>query len=189
MTIATSSATSKAPSARPNLVEYGIVTAALAATIAALVVASGHTEKAGVRTYSLLGPLFSLLLLTAVVWLAMVLARNVSVALGKVSAQYYAAYSGSGAPPDWIERPARTFNNLMQVPMLFYVLVSLMMATGAVDAAQILLAWIFVATRVVHAFIYIVFNQVAYRFASYTAGCITLGVLWVRFAEQTWSAW
>ena len=24
------------------------------------------------------------------------------------------------APPDWIERPARTFGNLMEVPTLFY---------------------------------------------------------------------
>lgn len=175
-------------STRPGNAEYVIVTAVLGAVVALLVFVTGTTSRAGVRPYSLLGPILTLVGLTAVVWVLMTLARNVSVFLGAASVNFYKDYASS-PPPEWIERPARTFNNLMEVPTLFYALCAFIMATGAVDSAQITLAWIFAATRVVHALIYIAVNRVSYRFVIHAAGCITLGVMWFRFAEQTWPAW
>ena len=46
------------------------------------------------------------------------------------------------------------------------------------------LAWVFVATRGVHALIHIATNYVPLRFAAFAAGSVTLGILWVRFAAQ-----
>jgi hypothetical protein len=43
----------------------------------------------------------------------------------------------------------------MQVPTLFYVVCLSMMVTGEIDHAQLLLAWIFVAARLLHAVVYI----------------------------------
>jgi hypothetical protein len=92
----------------------------------------------------------------------------------------------SEAPPEWIERPARTFMNLLEVPLLFYVVVVLMLETHRFDQAQVALSWVFVGTRVAHAIVYIAFNCVPLRFAAYIAGCITLGVIWMRFATGLW---
>ena len=95
---------------------------------------------------------------------------------------YYETYGDDDYPAEWIERPARTFDNLLQVPMLFYVVCLLMMVVDEIDSVQVTLAWLFVATRIAHAFIYIVFNRVPYRFAAFFAGVTTLVVIWTRFA-------
>ena len=47
---------------------------------------------------------------------------------------------------------------------------ALMLATGRYDSIQVVLAWVFVATRCVHAFIHIGFNYVPLRFAAFFAG-------------------
>jgi hypothetical protein len=41
-------------------------------------------------------------------------------------------------------------------------------------------------TRAVHAIIYIGFNHVPCRFATYAVSCITLGTMWARFALSLW---
>jgi hypothetical protein len=131
----------------------------------------------------LISPMFALVALTALVWLGVVLVRNTTVLLGITSPAYYADYA-TAHPPDWVERPARTFNNLMQVPVLYYVVSLLMLVTGRFDTTQIALAWIFVATRALHAVVYIGWNYLPLRFGLWVAGCISVGVLWFRFAAQ-----
>jgi len=143
-----------------------------------------HGAPAGpIEARTLLPPLFAQVALTTAVWLAMLLARNVSVALGKVSVRYYQTYS-SDQPPEWIERPARTFMNLLEVPVLFYVGCLLSVVLASCDRAQLLLAWAFVGIRALHAVVYIGLNHVPTRFAVWVASCITLGVFWVRLAEH-----
>ena len=60
-----------------------------------------------------------------------------------------------------------------------------MVTTQQFDGIQVSLAWLFVFTRTVHAFIYIALNYIPLRFVSYLTGVITLGVMWARFAEQS----
>ena len=133
---------------------------------------------------TLLQPVFGLVALTALVWMTMVVVRNLAVARGVASIRFYRAYV-TDAPPEWVERPARAFMNLLEVPILFYLVCVLMLVTGKWDAAQVALAWAFVAIRAVHAAIHIGINRVPLRFAAYMAGCLTLAVMWVRFAAQS----
>jgi hypothetical protein len=160
---------------------YLVISVLLAAFFARLLVLVTHAAPGPVDPHALLPPVFALVLLTAVVWLAMLVVRNANVALGKVSMRYYQTYR-EGAPPEWVERPARTFMNLLEVPVLFYVACLMMLATNACDAAQVALAWTFVGTRVLHAIIYMAWNYVPARFAAYVIGCVTLGVIWTRLA-------
>jgi hypothetical protein len=161
---------------------YLIVTGVLSLFFALLWQAVSRASPAQLDPRALLRPMFALVVLTAVVWLAMLLARNISVAIGKVAMRYYQNYRDD-APPEWIERPARTFMNLLEVPVLFYVACLLMLSTQSCDAAQVALAWIFVATRAVHALIYIGWNHVPARFAAYVGSCVALGVIWARLAS------
>jgi hypothetical protein len=130
---------------------------------------------------ALIRPLVALVALTGAVGLAMVFSRNIAVLLGRASVQYFADYK-SDAPDERIERPARAFNNLMQVPILFYVACILMLVTRRADHTQLTIAWTFVVLRALHAAFYIAVNYVPYRFALWLSSCIALGVLWVRFA-------
>ena len=132
---------------------------------------------------ALLHPIFALVALTAAVWLAMVVVRNVAVQMGTATLGYYKGYTGT-LPAEWVERPARAFMNLLEVPVLFYLVCVLMLVTGRFDGRQVELAWLFVAIRAAHALIHIFVNHVLTRFTAYLAGCVTLAVLWIRFATS-----
>ncbi|MEI8574061.1 hypothetical protein U737_12755 [Methylomonas sp. LW13] len=138
-------------------------------------------EHRAVPPELLVSPMATLFTLTALVWLTMVVARNVAVIRGHASIRYFADYKADVPADDRFERPARTFNNLMQVPALFYVICLLMLVEKEVDTVQIALAWAFVVLRYVHAVIYMAVNWVPYRFATWASSCIILGVLWFRF--------
>jgi hypothetical protein len=132
-----------------------------------------------------LGPVIAMVIVVALVWLLMVVQRNLATLRGQAPASYYLTYSGQ-APADWIERPARTFNNLMQLPTLFYVVCILMLVTQHVDRAQLAYAWLFVALRALHSVVYILWNPLPYRFVTWLMGAATLFVIWTRFALQAW---
>jgi len=153
---------------------YGGPTVVVAAVVGWMVFVVARPAPAAPE--AVIGPMLGMFWVTAVVWLAMVLARNVAVVRGAASVRYYADYH-SDVPDERIERPARTFNNLMQVPTLFYVVCLLMLVTRKTDAAQVWLAWTFVAFRAAHALVY----AVPYRFAVWTASFLALAVLWYRF--------
>ena len=168
---------------RSLALNYAFVTLGLSIYFTWLFFQLQGVPSSAIDPRALLPALFALVLLTALVWLAMLLARNVSVAIGKVSMRYYQTYRDD-APPEWIERPARTFMNLLEVPILFYVACLIALELGTCDRAQILLAWTFVAARAAHAVFYIGVNHVPTRFALWFAGCVTLAVMWVRLASR-----
>jgi len=167
---------------RSLAINYAIVTLALTAFCTWLASQVQGAPAGAVDPRQLLPSMFLLVLLTAIVWVLMLLARNISVAIGKVSMRYYQSYRND-APAEWIERPARTFMNLLEVPVLFYVACLLMLVTQQCDRAHVLLASTFVATRFVHALVYIGVNHVPARFGTYVAGYVTLGVIWVRLSS------
>jgi len=172
------------PPARPTLANYVVVYTGLAACIGLLVRVYGGDVRAEAPA-ALVPPLFAMLALTGVVWILMALLRNVMVMLGKASMRYYHHYEGE-LPAEWIERPARTFNNLMQLPLVFYAVCLVAMTLGRVDSIQVDLAWLFVAFRTLHAGIMLAWNFVPYRFASYSAATFALMALTYRVAEQCW---
>lgn len=174
--------TSSAPTASaPGLGTYLIVSVFLLTVGCALLAVTRLPNELLARPQQIIAPISALVALTALVWLAMVLSRNIHVLLGRASAQYYIDYA-THTPHERIERPARAFNNLLQVPSLFYVACVLGLLTGQLDRVQYLLAWSFVGLRVVHACVYIGWNHLPSRFATWSAGCITLGVIWYRLA-------
>jgi hypothetical protein len=137
-------------------------------------------SDAAVSPRRLIAPIAALAGLTGAVWLSMVFVRNFAILRGVTRAEHYLDYR-SNAPADWVERPARAFNNLFQVPVLFYVVSLLMVTTQRVDQVQLNLAWIFVALRTIHAFVYIGWNHLTTRFTFWLMSCIALIALWVRF--------
>ena len=140
------------------------------------------------RAEVLLGPVFGMAALTAVVFLLMLVARNAAIIMQKASIEYFRVFLGD-AGPDWVERPARTFNNLMQVPTIFYVMCAMMMHTQLVDSVQVSLAWAFVTSRVLHAFVFVGWNDVKWRFATAQVGFVIMGILMYRFAAQSLPLW
>lgn len=89
--------------------------------------------------------------------------------------------------PNWPPRAqqvANAFHNQLETPVLFYALVAFLMITGQVNVLFVILAWVFVAARLAHAYIHTTINRQPYRFYAYAASSITLLVMWVLFAVR-----
>jgi hypothetical protein len=89
--------------------------------------------------------------------------------------------------PNWPERPtqiANAFHNQLELPVLFYVLVALVLATGIDSTIFVWLSWAFVLSRLVHAYIHTGSNEVDRRFYAMATGMAILVVMWVMFAAS-----
>ena len=78
---------------------------------------------------------------------------------------------------------ADNFRNLFELPVLFYLALTVAATTGLGDGVVLALAWTFVALRVLHSAIHCGYNRVMHRFAAYAAGAT---VLWALWAYLTW---
>lgn len=74
---------------------------------------------------------------------------------------------------------SNNFDNQFQLPVLFYVAALLALFATAPGWIDVLLAWLFVATRYVHAAIHVTTNRVHRRFTAYTAGLAVLAIFWL----------
>jgi hypothetical protein len=86
--------------------------------------------------------------------------------------------------PNWPKQEtqiANAYHNQLQLPVLFYVLTILAIVTRHADLLFVLLAWIFVVLRLVHAYIHVTNNRLGQRFAPFAAGAVVLAVMWLIF--------
>lgn len=74
---------------------------------------------------------------------------------------------------------SNSFDNQFQLPVLFYVAVLVTLWAGAMGWVEVVLAWLFVALRYVHAAIHVTSNRVFRRFSAYVAGLAVLTLLWL----------
>lgn len=71
------------------------------------------------------------------------------------------------------------FNNLMQMPVLFYVLCLLLQQQGITELSFVVGAWVYVALRMTHSVIQSTFNRVIQRFYVWVASNAVLFGLWI----------
>ena len=86
----------------------------------------------------------------------------------------------SSKVPDWVSIPNRVFVNLLEVPVLFYVLAILIFCTHTTDHIYISMAWIYVTFRVIHSLIYLTYNRVRHRFMAFAASNLIVLIMWFR---------
>jgi len=83
---------------------------------------------------------------------------------------------------DKIKKVSNNYNNQMQLPLIFYIVVAFFILLGKVDLVAVVLAWAFVASRYVHTFIHVGSNQVLRRFQVFIIGAVIMMSLWVWLA-------
>lgn len=78
-------------------------------------------------------------------------------------------------------RVSANLSNQFEWPLLFYTCCLLLMVRGeAADSVQLLLAWIFVAGRVVHSLVQIFTGNIRLRGAVFTINFLAVLLMWVR---------
>jgi hypothetical protein len=86
--------------------------------------------------------------------------------------------------PNWTPRTQQignAYHNQLEVPILFYALMILLIIMRQADFLMMALAWIFVATRVVHAFVHVTSNRVQVRGPLFGIGVVVLLIMWLIF--------
>jgi hypothetical protein len=68
------------------------------------------------------------------------------------------------------------------MPLLFYILIALALPLRHADLVIVLLSWVFVVTRFVHAGIFVTSNDLGRRSLAWFAGVVVLLVMWLYFA-------
>ena len=127
----------------------------------------------------ILAPLFVQVLLTFAVMLGMMYFRTTSLQRGETRVEMIA-----NREPNWPPKATQfgnAFGNQFELPVLFYVLTILAIETKHADLMFVLLAWVFVALRVLQALTHVTNNNVRFRGGFFGASAIVLLVMWIIF--------
>ena len=122
--------------------------------------------------------MFVLVILTMVIMVLTARVRIESVQSGTVPQSYYSLMEGHDIP-DFVAKTTRNFNNLFEVPTLFYAGGAVYLALDQAGQLPIISAWIFVAARVMHSIIHLSYNNVLHRLVIFAIGNLSVLVIWL----------
>ena len=121
------------------------------------------------------GPVLVQVLLTLTVYILLSIAKARAVKLGQVDMKRRALHED--AWPDEVRKINNNIRNQFELPILFYAVTFALWALDAVGLAALVAAWLFAASRLVHAWVHIVPNYVPVRRRSFTFGWAMVVVL------------
>jgi hypothetical protein len=89
--------------------------------------------------------------------------------------------------PNWpvpTRQVSYSFSNQLELPVLFYVLTILAYITHHAGTLFVILAWIFVLFRLLHAYVHVTSNNVSVRGPLFAASAVVLAIMWLIFMIQ-----
>lgn len=131
---------------------------------------------------AMLMPVFAQVALTFVLLFWMQILRLRAIRLGQIP-----AHSVALREPNWPARViqiANAFHNQLEAPLLFYVLILLALVTQTADSILLVLSWLFVVSRFVHAYIHVTSNRISHRSPVFLVGAIGLALMWIIVAAR-----
>jgi hypothetical protein len=87
--------------------------------------------------------------------------------------------------PNWPVRATQIGNcyrNQFELPLLFYALIALALPLRHADYIILLLSWVFVISRLVHAGVFVSSNDLGRRSTAWIVGALVLLIMWIYFA-------
>lgn len=110
----------------------------------------------------ILYPLFAMVVLTTFIGVLLAKQRVRAIIKDGLTPGYF-YYNKGGRPPEYLLRTEQHYTNLFELPVLFYTVILLAYSTTHVDLITLGLAWLFVLTRILHAYIHIRLNLLVAR--------------------------
>lgn len=117
---------------------------------------------------AILYPVFVQIALTLAVLFASGLARRKALLAHEVTIADIALDHSHW--PDYARKISNNYINQFELPVVFYVLCLVALQTGRDGIVIVLLAWAFVASRIVHAYIHCTSNEVHRRALAFLVG-------------------
>jgi hypothetical protein len=130
-------------------------------------------------TQAILLPLFVEVILTFLLWIGMATLRTRDVSSGAVRPEQIALRESNWRPRTL--QFAYAFSNQFEIPVLFYVLTILAYVTHLAGLIFVILAWIFVIFRILHACVHVTSNVVRLRGTLYGVAVVALALNWAIY--------
>ena len=89
--------------------------------------------------------------------------------------------------PNWPRQATQVANayaNQFELPVLFYVLTILAYLTHKAGIVFVVLAWVFVIFRMLHAYVHVTSNIVRLRGSLFGVAALVLAIMWVIYIVQ-----
>jgi len=126
----------------------------------------------------ILWPVAAMAALTFIVLNLMPFARVIAVRTGKAKVSDF-KYGDTPTVPETARLINRNYMNLLELPVLFYVVCLILFADDAVTQIELILAWLFVGFRAAHSIQHLTANIVLLRLALFASAATSLLTLWV----------
>jgi hypothetical protein len=130
----------------------------------------------------ILAPLFVLALMTLVIGILLAASRTPLLIRGEIRPE-----DVSLRQLNWPQRSLQigySFSNQFELPVLFYVLTILVIISRHADVLFVVMAWIFVLTRLAHAYVHCTSNNLQFRGAFFGVGALVLAIMWLIFMTR-----
>ena len=127
-------------------------------------------------------PVMALILGTLVFTAFMGVTRVKAARSGDVDYRIFKVYRNKENMPDRMLKISNHYDNLMTMPIVFYLIVTIIYVTQNVDNIFIYLSWAYVATRLVHSFVHLGQNHPLKRFFAFGTGVMILLAMAIRLA-------
>lgn len=124
-------------------------------------------------------PLLAHVLLVYIIYLVMARRRYFAVKSGEAKAGQYKVRSTEPASSVTV---ANNLINQFELPVLFYALCLALFVTNGVNYLTLTLAWLFILSRYVHAWVHLTSNTLRHRRRAFFSGAGVLLLAWVLFA-------
>ncbi|RWM05940.1 MAG: hypothetical protein E5X80_04565 [Mesorhizobium sp.] len=124
-------------------------------------------------------PMLAHVLLVYIVYLVMLKRRYLAVKSGEAKISQYKVRSTEPASSVTV---ANNLINQFELPVLFHVLCLALFVTNGVNYLTLMLTWLFVVTRYVHAWVHLTRNYMLHRSRAFFLGAGILLVAWIWFA-------
>ena len=129
---------------------------------------------------SMMTPVLALVVWTLVMWIWLYATRIPAMRKAGIDPGKTQDKSVMDTLPIEARRIADNYNHLHEQPVIFYALCIYSHLVGVGDELNVMLAWAYVGTRVLHSLIQCLWNYIPVRFLVFSLGSVVLAVMAVR---------
>ena len=127
----------------------------------------------------ILYPMFTMVSLSLIVTYRLFFINYFAVKRRDIRFSFYKLFTGDNVP-DYIQAGRMHYQNMFQIPVLFYLLCMFLYFSNNVTSLDVFLAWVFVGFRFGHFLIRLLaYDRVMLRFRLFSGSVIILTIHWI----------
>ena len=120
-----------------------------------------------------------MMILTLLLYVKNYLDNRKAIINKSIKFTYFKKYTGE--VPNDVAVSRQTLKNQFELPIFFYFLISVILVFDKLSQLDLILAWIFVASRYLHSYIRLSSNYVPNRAKVFQLGMLVLIIWWIIF--------